>query len=673
MLSQPIATTPHLKFIQDYPSHLASRQKLSSDPSFYSDFVNSSPIGSPTRTVDEERISSPHPSGICHYTFNSFDFQPSAAEIYRNPQNQPFGTNHPNTRDSLQQSYNINNTSSSARQSRSMNSYLSESPSPASVHASVSALPHSIPPQSQERFPHSDAGSYLTAEDRVSPGPERLSREQDFDKYPDNANVHNHLLDHRRMSEPAVLSAPNLYAMPNQDSSTSNRYQHLNFAFNSPALHTPRSVALYLSPLQRGASTGSLRDLRDQHFDYPPQQSGWKHREPHESFDHQSDVLDEPISPMNPNFSGGLGDSPTTEVPYSPISDNLYGPSPPGTGTSTSSSAPLSPSRSIPLHRSLSNSHGAGDSIDRKTYSFVALPGNAVKKRPRRRYDEIERLYQCSWPDCNKSYGTLNHLNAHVTMQNHGPKRSPNGLCFLLFFLSNNLPWLVEFKELRKQWRKAKKESEAANTIVRRDSYSDAYDDNGYYDHRYLSSHSIHHRSLHSAHSGLPSSVSIPHSGTTDRYSVSIDDIRYPAHDRDEGLINYGSLASRHRYGGNLASSWHGGSHISSRPNIQQQYLSSSLPNQSAHHSQLPQLSITSRLHQSSSASGTLPQNRLPQNSTLLTPLPGYQTSLIPLLQSGNGLPYSTDGYEAYDEDNNPRSGTGHASIGTHSGDEFDH
>ncbi|KAJ7574460.1 hypothetical protein C8J56DRAFT_802900, partial [Mycena floridula] len=79
-----------------------------------------------------------------------------------------------------------------------------------------------------------------------------------------------------------------------------------------------------------------------------------------------------------------------------------------------------------------------------KTYSFVSLPGNTVKKRPRRRYDEIERLYQCSYPDCTKAYGTLNHLNAHVTMQKHGAKRSPN-----------------EFKELRKQWRKAKKESES--------------------------------------------------------------------------------------------------------------------------------------------------------------------------------------------------------------------
>ncbi|KIP07441.1 hypothetical protein PHLGIDRAFT_60387, partial [Phlebiopsis gigantea 11061_1 CR5-6] len=78
-----------------------------------------------------------------------------------------------------------------------------------------------------------------------------------------------------------------------------------------------------------------------------------------------------------------------------------------------------------------------------KTYSFVALPGNAVKKRPRRRYDEIERLYRCSFPSCTKAYGTLNHLNAHVTMQKHGSKRSPG-----------------EFKELRKQWRLQKKEQE---------------------------------------------------------------------------------------------------------------------------------------------------------------------------------------------------------------------
>lgn len=65
----------------------------------------------------------------------------------------------------------------------------------------------------------------------------------------------------------------------------------------------------------------------------------------------------------------------------------------------------------------------------RKMYSFISLPGNAVRKRPRRRYDEIERLYACAWPGCDKAYGTLNHLNAHVNMQRHGAKRSPAGEC----------------------------------------------------------------------------------------------------------------------------------------------------------------------------------------------------------------------------------------------------
>lgn len=442
MLSHPIVNPPHLsiqKFVQDYPSNIISSQKVTSPHTFYTDFVNDSPTDSPTDTVNEDRTSSPvssQPSGNYNYAScisSSFDLQFSLVEIYRNPQHQQFSTSqYPNTCDSLQQPYNIN-TSAPTRQSRTMSSScLSESPSP--TRTSVSALPHAIPPQSQERFPHSDTGTYLASEDRLSPGPERITREQDFDKYPADGTFHNQILDHRRMSEPAVLSAPNLYAMPNPDTSASSRYQHFNFAFNPPAQHTPRSVAsLYLSPLQRGASTGSLRDLRDQRFDCPAQPSEWKHREQHDSFDHQNEALDDPISPIQSNFSGGLGSSPPTEVPYSPISDNLYGPSPPGTGTSTSSSAPLSAipcsPRSIPHHlqRSLSNSHGPGDSIDRKTYSFVALPGNAVKKRPRRRYDEIERLYQCSWPDCNKSYGTLNHLNAHVTMQKHGQKRSPNG------------------------------------------------------------------------------------------------------------------------------------------------------------------------------------------------------------------------------------------------------
>jgi hypothetical protein len=38
-------------------------------------------------------------------------------------------------------------------------------------------------------------------------------------------------------------------------------------------------------------------------------------------------------------------------------------------------------------------------------------------------------MYKCGWNGCEKAYGTLNHLNAHVTMQSHGSKRTPEGEC----------------------------------------------------------------------------------------------------------------------------------------------------------------------------------------------------------------------------------------------------
>ncbi|KAG8756652.1 hypothetical protein FRC12_010503 [Ceratobasidium sp. 428] len=86
-----------------------------------------------------------------------------------------------------------------------------------------------------------------------------------------------------------------------------------------------------------------------------------------------------------------------------------------------------------------------------RTYAFVSLAGSTIRKRPRRRYDEIERLYSCSFEDCTKAYGTLNHLNAHVTMQKHGAKRNPS-----------------EFKELRKLWRSQKKAEQIQNRPRRR-------------------------------------------------------------------------------------------------------------------------------------------------------------------------------------------------------------
>ena len=80
----------------------------------------------------------------------------------------------------------------------------------------------------------------------------------------------------------------------------------------------------------------------------------------------------------------------------------------------------------LPLHshsyRSVQNPHPLS-----QVYSFVPIPGAQQHKRPRRRYEEIERMYKCGWNGCEKAYGTLNHLNAHVTMQSHGTKRTPEG------------------------------------------------------------------------------------------------------------------------------------------------------------------------------------------------------------------------------------------------------
>ncbi|KAL4797105.1 hypothetical protein BDV19DRAFT_397930 [Aspergillus venezuelensis] len=84
-----------------------------------------------------------------------------------------------------------------------------------------------------------------------------------------------------------------------------------------------------------------------------------------------------------------------------------------------------------------------------QVYSFVPIPGAQQHKRPRRRYEEIERMYKCGWNGCEKAYGTLNHLNAHVTMQSHGTKRTPE-----------------EFKEIRKEWKARKKEEEAARKVA---------------------------------------------------------------------------------------------------------------------------------------------------------------------------------------------------------------
>ena len=112
----------------------------------------------------------------------------------------------------------------------------------------------------------------------------------------------------------------------------------------------------------------------------------------------------------------------------------MYGHSPattggaaPGMAAHTMPRPPVSTSAAWNANSPGSNSLWQGGHPLSTVYSFVPIPGAQQHKRPRRRYEEIERMYKCGWNGCEKAYGTLNHLNAHVTMQGHGSKRTPEG------------------------------------------------------------------------------------------------------------------------------------------------------------------------------------------------------------------------------------------------------
>ncbi|KAF6761626.1 Zn finger family DNA binding protein [Ephemerocybe angulata] len=594
------------------------------------------------------RSTGPFDSNICQADI----YENSSTPSYSSQQHQPYSS-----APGAPSSGFIINSASKLRGSDTVVHYLSDSPSPIDVqHPPSLSHPSSAPP-SQDRFPHSTHPLYSGPDRTIArPNPNsELPSLEEMDKYP-TLRPPSSLLDLRRMSEPALVNSNHAY---HHDSATD-----LGSSARQPSLHydyTKESTSsMYLAPaLHRGASTGSLRDLRQQHYQYPPSNGGWKHDHSADRQYEQVSPLDEPLSPFQSNFNGGMA-SPTSGMPYSPVNDNFYGPSPPGTGTSTSSSGPMSaglPS-SLPHlssfrspHRSVGGpSHSPADSVDRKNYSFIALPGNAVKKRPRRRYDEIERLYQCSWPECAKAYGTLNHLNAHVTMQKHGSKRNPS-----------------EFKELRKQWRKAKKEADghASMESLRRTSFSGSRD----YDYdaaRFAFSNSPQRTHL----LDFPSSMSMNQSFNHGQYSDGMEDLRYNPYPREEHAYY---AAARPSYEDGLPSSWQGPTPSASRSITSDYYTTS----QNLQHSHLPQVMVTeSGPHAHSIPMPPSPRrivNRLPLGSTLLTPLPAYNVGPSMPMAIPTGVEHLRYSLDIGDSDNSrPSTGSTNSSAGFPSGEDYE-
>ncbi|KAH3687701.1 hypothetical protein WICPIJ_001324 [Wickerhamomyces pijperi] len=85
----------------------------------------------------------------------------------------------------------------------------------------------------------------------------------------------------------------------------------------------------------------------------------------------------------------------------------------------------------IPYHYIQASPHSHSSHIQRHTSTQ-----EVKKKRPRRKASEMVRLYSCNFRDCQNSYGTLNHLNAHIQFKKHGAKRKPE-----------------EFKQIRELYR----------------------------------------------------------------------------------------------------------------------------------------------------------------------------------------------------------------------------
>ncbi|KAG5662794.1 hypothetical protein HG530_000685 [Fusarium avenaceum] len=194
------------------------------------------------------------------------------------------------------------------------------------------------------------------------------------------------------------------------------------------------------------SSTSSGGMAQQQNSPSMPQQDGRSHQTHPVKSD--NDVpIDPSIAAPSPTYASYGQHSPyaanpdmTHSYPH-PGGGMYHQPRPDWSGYGQHGGAPLTPGHPVYAQNPAS---APPPQRPNQVYSFVPIPGAQQHKRPRRRYEEIERMYKCGWNGCEKAYGTLNHLNAHVTMQSHGQKRTPE-----------------EFKEIRKEWKQRKKEEEA--------------------------------------------------------------------------------------------------------------------------------------------------------------------------------------------------------------------
>ncbi|PHH67760.1 hypothetical protein CDD80_540 [Ophiocordyceps camponoti-rufipedis] len=113
---------------------------------------------------------------------------------------------------------------------------------------------------------------------------------------------------------------------------------------------------------------------------------------------------------------------------YSHPTGSMYAqPRPDWTGYGGHGGGPMASGHAVYAAQQSAASAAPQPQRSNQVYSFVPIPGAQQHKRPRRRYEEIERMYKCGW-------------NGRT-----GPRELPK----------------AEFKEIRKEWKQRKKEEEA--------------------------------------------------------------------------------------------------------------------------------------------------------------------------------------------------------------------
>ncbi|KAI9158940.1 C2H2 finger domain transcription factor CON7 [Paramyrothecium foliicola] len=228
----------------------------------------------------------------------------------------------------------------------------------------------------------------------------------------------------------------------------------------------PEHIQRSYHPASSASSAGMAQQ---QNSPSMPQQDGRSHQA-HAVKSSDNDVpIDPSIAAPSPTYPYGqhspYAPNPDMTHSYSHPSGGMYAqPRPDWAGYGQHGAPPMAPGHPVYAQQA-----GSAPPQQRpnQVYSFVPIPGAQQHKRPRRRYEEIERMYKCGWNGCEKAYGTLNHLNAHVTMQSHGQKRTPEDLAgdeinWVILSSEEKLTMgILEFKEIRKEWKQRKKEEEA--------------------------------------------------------------------------------------------------------------------------------------------------------------------------------------------------------------------